>query len=213
MSEVDTVVTVQLERLLSSFWHPPQPLWQEVVDDIHARGWPTMQISFEQAALHGWLARLVGARKVLEVGTYMGLSAIVFATAIGDGGTVDSCELSEERAQLARQWISRAGVADRVTVHVGFALETVARLPGPFDLAFLDADKRDNLALLRLIVPKLSTNGLVLADNVFRGGDLGSEQPDSRAMREYLDAVRLDPRLDTVVLRVADGLAVSRLRS
>ena len=169
-----------------------------------------MQISFEQVAFHGWLCRLVGARRILEVGTYLGLSAAAWAQAVGPEGHVDTVELEAEHADIAEGWFREGDLDRRITVHRGAALDVVPGLAGPYDICFLDGAKVDNPALLDLCVDRTRPGGLILCDNAFRSGDLGDDSPDAVATREVLEKARTDPRLDSVVVPVADGIVVSR---
>ncbi|HEV3232242.1 MAG TPA: O-methyltransferase [Candidatus Dormibacteraeota bacterium] len=208
MSERRTPVTPELEAFLAPWWDAPPPVLARIRDDIHARGKYPMQISFEQVALHGWLCRLVGARRILEVGTYFGLSAAGFALAAPDC-RVDTVELEAEHAEIARGWLREAGVAERVTVHLGPALEVLPGLAGPYDVCFLDGDKADNPALLELAIGRVRSGGLILVDNAFRDGRVtaaGGEEPTQRV----LDLARGDERLDAIVLPVADGILACR---
>jgi caffeoyl-CoA O-methyltransferase len=206
MSEKRTTVTPELERALTAYLGRIDPFLARIQQDIHTRGKYPMQISFEQAVLHQWLCRLVGARRVLEVGTYLGFSAAAFALALPLDGHVDTVEIEPEHADIAEAWCREGGIADRVTVHRGAGTEVVATLSGPYDVCFLDGAKKDNVALL-----ELCAGGLVLVDNVFADGAV--TQPDTEDGRHALDALvfaRNSPAYDPVVLPVADGLLVCR---
>lgn len=210
MSERRTEVTPELERILAPYWESVDPLILKIQEDLHRREKYPMQISLEQVNFHGWLCRLLGARRILEVGTYLGLSAAAFALAMGPEGRIDTVEVSDEHADIAEGWFREGGIADRVTVHRGPALEVVPGLAGPYDLCFLDGAKVDNPALLELCVDRTRAGGLILCDNAFRSGDLGGDEPDAAATRRMLDAARANARLDPVVLPVADGILACR---
>ncbi|HEY8740084.1 MAG TPA: O-methyltransferase [Candidatus Dormibacteraeota bacterium] len=210
MSERRTDVTPELERILAPYWEAVDPLVVRIQQDLHRREKYPMQISFEQVRFHGWLCRLLGARRVLEVGTYLGLSASAFALAMGPEGHVDTVEVSDEHADIAEGWFREGGIDGRVTVHRGPALEVVPGLTGPYDLCFLDGAKVDNPGLLPMCIERTRPGGMILADNAFRGGELGSDDPDAAATRELLDMARQDPNLDPVVLPVADGILACR---
>jgi len=213
MSEKRTPVTPELEAQLGAYWGAPDPLLARIRDDIHARSKNPMQISFEQSALHQWLCRLLGATRVLEVGTYLGLSAAAFAMALPGDGHVDTVEVEPEHADIAEAWFREGGLADRITVHRGPALEVVAGLAGPYDLCFLDADKRDNVRLLELCAQRTRPGGLVLVDNVFSAGrvhDAASEEGGHA--RDALEFARSSGLYDPVVLPVADGVLACRRR-
>src|SRR5437879_13550290 len=144
---------------MSPYWVAVPPLITEIQEDLHRRGKYPMQISLEQCVLHGWLCRLIGARRILEVGTYLGLSATAFALALPRDGHVDTVEIDPEHADIAESWFREGGIADRVTVHRGPALDVIPSLSGPSDLCLLDAAKRDNVALLDLCIPRTRPGG------------------------------------------------------
>ena len=211
MSERRTEVTPELEQLLVPYWDNVDPLITRIQEDLHRREKYPMQISREQVAFHGWLVRLVGARTVLEVGTYLGLSGAAFAQAMGVDGHLDTVEVSDEHADIAEGWFREGGLADRIHVHRGAALEVVPRLLGPYDMCFLDGAKVDNPRLLELCIERTRKNGLILCDNTFRGGELGTDDPDATATRLLLELARNDPRVDPVVVPVADGILICRV--
>ncbi|MEA2682563.1 MAG: hypothetical protein QOK05_891 [Chloroflexota bacterium] len=210
MSEKRTEVTAALERLLAPYWEDVDPLILQIQEDLHRREKFPMQISLEQVAFHSWLCRLMGTRRILEVGTYLGLSGAAFALAMGDVGHVDTVEISPEHADIAEGWFQAGGLADRVTVHRGAALEVVPTLMGPYDMCFLDGKKADNPRLLELCIDRTRKGGLILADNVFRSGSLGDDDEDARATRDTLDLAQSREELDPVVLPVADGILICR---
>ena len=154
-----------------------------------------------------------GARRVLELGTYSGYSAISMAAALPPGGRIDTCEMREEHAQVARRYIDEAGYTDRVTVHVGPALETVERLEGPWDLVFVDADKVGYAAYYEAVLPKLSERGVVAFDNMLQSGRVVHE-PDAneatRAIADLNERLARDARVVAVLLTVRDGVTLVR---
>lgn len=210
MSERRTDVTPELEGILAPYWESVDPLILQIQEDLHRRDKFPMQISTEQVAFHSWLCRLMGTRSVLEVGTYLGLSGAAFALAMGIEGHVDTVEISPEHADIAEAWFQKGGLADRVTVHRGAALDVVPTLMGPYDMCFLDGKKADNARLLELCIVRTRIGGLILCDNVFRSGGLAGDDDDARVTREVLDTARAHPHLDPVVLPVADGILVCR---
>jgi caffeoyl-CoA O-methyltransferase len=210
LSERRTEVTPELERLLAPYWEDVDPLVLQIQEDLHRRDKYPMQISLEQVAFHSWLCRLTGTRNILEVGTYLGLSGAAFALAVGEVGHVDTVEISPEHADIAEGWFQTGGIADRITVHRGAALDVVPALMGPYDMCFLDGQKADNARLLELCIDRTRQGGLILVDNVFRSGGLGGDDDDARATRETLDLARAQEELDPVVVPVADGILVCR---
>ncbi|MDP9325647.1 MAG: O-methyltransferase [Candidatus Dormibacteraeota bacterium] len=213
MSEKRTEVTPELEAFMAPYWATVDPRISVIQDDIHARQKYPMQISLEQVGFHGWLCRQVGARRVLEVGTYLGLSATAFALSLPDDGHVDTVEIDDEHADIAEGWFRRQGLEGKITVHRGSALEVVPGLNGPYDLCFLDGHKPDNRALMELCIERTRPAGLILVDNVFNDGNVvAGTDAGAAGARDALELGRTSERLDSVVLPVADGLLVSRRR-
>lgn len=158
-------------------------------------------LSPEAARFLHVLAQAVRATRVLEVGTSYAYSTLWLADAARrNGGFVTTCELSGERAAIARETLSRAGVLDIVRVVEGDAAETIPTLPGPFDFVFFDADKRLYVTYLELVLPKLLPGSLIIADNILS---------HRHEVSEYLQRVRSDPALETTTIPVGDGLEVT----
>lgn len=153
-------------------------------------------------------------RLVLELGTYSGYSALSMAAALPEGGRIVTCEVSEEHAAFAQRHVEAAGLADRISIRRGPALETIASLDGPFDLVFVDADKGGYSAYYEAVVPKLAPRGLIVADNTLWSGRVADPSDDDEstvALREFNDRVRDDPRTVSVMLTVRDGITLIRL--
>ncbi len=152
------------------------------------------------------------ATQVLEIGTYTGFSALMMAGALGEGGRVTTLELDPERAAFAREHIEASPHGDRVDVRVGPALETIATLEGPFDLVFIDADKTGYPDYFEAVLPLLAPRGLVVLDNMLRGGAVMEPGGDEGtvAIRELNARLAADPRVVAVLLPVRDWLTVVR---
>jgi caffeoyl-CoA O-methyltransferase len=178
-----------------------------------------MMVPIEQAALLTLLARAVGARVVLDVGTFTGLSALAFARGLAPDGKVITCDVSDEHAGLAREHWEMAGVGDRVEFRLGAAGRTLASLPADLgaDIVFIDADKMNYPTYHALAVPLLRPGGLLIADNVFLDGyvmdpDLADDalmRGCARQVRAFNAALAADERLETVMLPIADGLTIA----
>jgi caffeoyl-CoA O-methyltransferase len=160
------------------------------------------------------LVAATGARRVLELGTYSGYSAISMAAALPPGGHIDTCEVGEEHAAVARRYIAEAGYEDRITIHMGPALETLGRLEGDFDFVFIDADKVNYVAYYEALLPRLSERGLIAVDNTLWSGRVvePDEDESTRAIVQFNDHVAADPRVVAVVLTVRDGITLVRPR-
>jgi caffeoyl-CoA O-methyltransferase len=176
-----------------------------------------MQIAPEQGGLMAMLARLIGATRAVEVGTFTGFSALCVARALGDGGHLLCCDVSEEWTSIGRKYWDRAGVADRIELRIGPALDTVRSLPtdATFDLAFIDADKPNYVGYYDELVPRVRANGLIVVDNVLWSGrvvDPSANDENSAAIKRFNDHVAADDRVDKVMLAVSDGVTLVRKR-
>src|SRR6266545_6760628 len=135
------------------------------------------------------------------------------AAGLPEGGHIDTCEVDERHAEVARRYIGRSPYADRITVHVGPALETIERLGGEFDFVFIDADKENYVAYYDALVPRLAPRGLIAADNTLWSGRVLDEQDESEgtlAIRRFNEHVRADVRVTSVILSVRDGVTLIR---
>ncbi len=176
-----------------------------------------MQVAPEQGAFLTLLARSIGARSAIEVGTFTGYSALCLARGLGADGRLMCCDVSEEWTAIARRYWERAGVGHKIDLRIGPALDTLRGLPtsSQFDLAFVDADKPNYRAYYEEILTRLRPNGLILFDNVLWMGqvlDAASTDKSTRAIRELNDLLAEDRRVETVMLPVADGLTIVRKR-
>lgn len=175
-----------------------------------------MQIAPDQGALMTMLARLTGARRAIEVGTFTGYSAICIARGLPLDGLLVACELDPERARVATANFARAAVADRIDLRVGPAADTLAALVGsePFDLAFIDADKTGYDDYYEHCLELLRPGGLIVLDNVLQDGRVLDPEGDSsaEAIHRLNLKLRADERIDLAMTPVADGLTLARKR-
>jgi len=176
-----------------------------------------MQIGVDQGQLLTLLARLVDASRALEIGTFTGYSALCIARGLAPGGTLTCCDVHEDWTAIARRAWQRAGVADRIDLRLGPALETVRALPDEphLDLVFIDADKEGYADYWAELVPRVRAGGLLLADNVLWSGrvaDPSDDDPKTVALRRFNDLVASDHRVDALILPAFDGLTIARRR-
>jgi caffeoyl-CoA O-methyltransferase len=174
-----------------------------------------MQIAPDQGALMTLLARLLGARRAIELGTFTGYSAICIARGLPEGGKLLACEIDPERAQIARRNLADAGVGERVEVRVGPAAETLDQLRAeaaePFDLAFVDADKVSYPAYYEACLELLAPGGLIVLDNVLMDGRVLDPGDDGSVVVARLnEEIAADPRVEVAMIGVADGLTLVR---
>lgn len=211
------IVDPDVHRYAVEHTSPADPLLAELAART-AADFPEsaiMQIGPEQGVFMNLLAASIGARRVLEVGTYTGYSTICLARGTATGGRLISCDVSAEWSAIAAKFLARAGVSDRVELRLGPALDTIAALPDdePLDLAFIDADKPNYIAYWEAIVPRLRPGGLLLVDNTLFFGlvvDETNQHANPRAIRAFNDHARADPRVQLTVLTIGDGLTLAR---
>lgn len=185
---------------------------------------PNVEVTANQGALLGLLAQIAGARRVLEFGTLAGYSTIWLARAVGSDGRVVTLEMEEQNALIARDNLDRAGVGERVEVRVGLAAESAQRLVDervePFDLVFIDADKRSNPAYLALALELTSSGAVIVIDNVVRRGaviEADSEDPSIQGVRAVTRDIATNPDLDATAIQTVgvkgwDGMIIARRR-
>lgn len=175
-----------------------------------------MQTAPEQAAFLEMLVRLGPGRRAIEVGTFTGYGAIRIARGLADDGHLLCCELDPERADTARRNLDRAGLGEKVEIRVGPAIETIRSLsPEPtFDFAYVDAEKTGYPDYYEALLPRMNRGGLIAFDNVLMGGRILDRDPDdgTAAMQRLNDQLISDDRVDSVMLGMADGLTLVRLR-
>jgi caffeoyl-CoA O-methyltransferase len=209
-------LTPELHEYLTAHSTPPDALLRDLAAETAER-FPEqagMQIGAAQGRFLTILTQLIGARAVIEVGTFTGYSAICLARGLAPGGTLISCDVSEEWTSLARAYWHKAGLAGVIELRLGPALDTLRALPPVprFDLAFIDADKTGYAGYWEELVPRVRPGGVLLADNTFLHGRIFGPEPDAaaRAVREFNDQACADARVELVMLPVGDGLALAR---
>ena len=177
-----------------------------------------MQIAHPQAVFMTFLTRSIGARSAIEVGTFTGYSALAIARGLPEDGRLLACDVSQEWTAIAREAWTAAGVANRIDLRIGPALETIAALPpeATFDLAFIDADKESYIEYYEALLPRLDATGLILVDNTLWEGKVTNSSFDDAptcAVRAFNAHVAADARTENVLLPLADGVTVIRKRT
>ena len=176
-----------------------------------------MQVGPDEGQLLTLLTRVVDARRAVEVGTFTGYSSLCIARGLAPGGSLLCCDVSEEWTAIGRRAWERAGVADRIELRIGPAIETVRALPAgePIDLVFIDADKPGYVDYWEELVPRVRPGGLLLADNVLWSGEIANPErtdENTEALRAFNDRVAADDRVEAAVLPAFDGLTIARKR-
>jgi caffeoyl-CoA O-methyltransferase len=197
---------------LAGLHAPMDPALAQAFDAPHRHGLPAIQVGPHEGSFLGWIARSTGARRVVEVGTLAGFSAIHLARALPADGVLYTCERDPAHAAVAAANLAAAGLSDRAHIALGDATTTLGSLAphAPFDLVFLDADKGRYDVYAAWAAAHLRPGGLLIADNVFFFGRLLSDEPDAVAMRRFHELAAR--RFDSVVVPTPDGMLLGRLR-
>jgi len=173
-----------------------------------------LQIAPEQAPFMTLMTQIVGVRNAVEIGTFTGLSALAIARGLEPGGKLICCDISAEYTSIAQRYWARAGLADRIDLRIGPAIEALRAMPTEphVDLAFIDADKTGYPDYWAEIVPRMRTGGVILIDNVLRGGRivLPPTNADDATMAEFNDIVTADKRVTSMIIPIADGVTLAR---
>lgn len=171
-----------------------------------------MLSGFVQGRLLSMFSHMIRPRVVLEIGTYLGYSALCFAEGLVDGGKVITLDIQEDTNAVARSFVERSEFADRIDFHLGFATEIIPSLDETFDLVFIDADKPNYSNYFDLVIDKVPTGGYIIADNVLWSGKVLDDTKDeeTQALHDYNQKIQADTRVENILLPIRDGLMVSR---
>jgi predicted O-methyltransferase YrrM len=213
----ETVTWADVDAYIAGRLVPPDPALEATLAANAAAGLPSIDVSPTEGQLLHILARVVGARRILEIGTLGGYSTIWLARALPTNGQVVTLEANPRHAEVARANIAGAGLAERVELRVGRALDTLPGVAGPFDLVFIDADKASNPDYLAWAMKLARPGTVIVCDNVIRRGtiaDAARSDPDIVGTRRFFDMLAAEPRLtatavQTVGVRGWDGFAVA----
>jgi predicted O-methyltransferase YrrM len=220
MSVAPTPITPELfDYVVRVGVREPEPM-RRVRDDTAALPQANMQIAPDQAAFMALLVELMGARRCLELGTFTGYSALAVALAMPPDGRIVACDVSREWTDIARRHWEAAGVADRIELRLGPALETLDALlahgaEGTFDFAFIDADKQEYPAYYERVLRLLRPGGLMAIDNVLWDGEVINpdlDDADVRAIRALNEQIHADERVRVAMTTIADGLTLALKR-
>jgi caffeoyl-CoA O-methyltransferase len=211
---VPDIVAAEIERYAENHTTPPPPYLEALAEETRSKlSAPGMMVGPVEGRVLEMLVFISAARRVLEIGTFTGYSALSMAAGLPDDGHIVTCEVDPRHAEMARLHISASPFADRIEVRLGRALETIRGLDGPFDLVFIDADKPGYVDYYEAVLPKLAPRGVIVADNTLWGGAVAdpSEQDDlTKEVRAFNDHVASDPRVVCVQMTVRDGMTLIR---
>lgn len=172
---------------------------------------PRMLSGAFQGRLLNLLVRLKQPKRILEIGSFTGYSAIAMAMALGEEGHLDTIDIDEEKRSVIEGFIAKAGLSDKITLHIGDAREIIGDLKGTFDFVFIDADKKNYSLYYDMVIERMSKGGVILADNMLWSGKVLEEKVDesTQALKDYNDKVIKDPRVESILLPIRDGIMMS----
>ena len=175
---------------------------------------PRMLSGHLQGRYLSMMAKLMHAKSILEIGTYTGYSAICMAEALSDDGALHTIDVNEELEPMIRRYFENAGVSDKVTFHLGNAVDVIPTINETWDLVFIDADKENYSRYFDLVIDRMNPGGCIIADNVLWSGKVLDENPDqeTKSLMEYSEKVNQDPRVESLLLPIRDGLMMCRVK-
>ncbi len=175
---------------------------------------PRMLSGHYQGRVLSMISKLVNPKNILEIGTYTGYSALCLAEGMQNNGELDTIDINEELVDFQRKYFDKSQYGNQIHQHLGNALEIIPKLNKTFDLVFIDADKPNYVNYFHTIIDKLNVGGIILSDNVLWSGKvieaLKPDDASTKALLEYNALLKNDPRVETVLLPIRDGLTISR---
>ena len=182
--------------------------WQRVLN-------PRMLSGAFQGRILSMISKIINPKDILEIGTYTGYSAICIAEGISNAAIIDTIDKNEELEDIQNKYFKKSGFRDQIKQHIGNAIEIIPTLDKKFDLVFIDADKSNYCNYFNLVIGKMKKGGIILSDNVLWSGKvvekLDKKDIDTKALLEYNRLLNSDPRVETVLLPIRDGLSISRV--
>jgi len=206
------IIPQKIEDYAEAHTTRPSVLLEKLLRETYRRTEiPQMAVGTVEGKFLKMLVQISGARRVLEIGTFTGYSALSMAEGLAEEGELVTCDINEKTSALAKKFWSESPQGRKIKSILGPALETLPRLTGLFDLVFIDADKENYLAYWEASLPKLRRGGLIVVDNVLWGGSvLRPKLKDELSIARFNEAVARDPRVEVVMLTVRDGITLAR---
>lgn len=193
----------------------------ELLQELFRETWqkaliPRMISGHFQGRVLSMISKLINPKSILEIGTYTGYSALCLAEGLQSGGALHTIDHNEELYDFQRKYFDRSDHKDQIKQYVGEALDVLADIEGPFDLVFIDADKANYGNYFKAVIDKMNPGGVILSDNVLWSGkvteDPNPKDEDTKALIAYNKMMNEDPRIETVLLPIRDGLTLSRVK-
>jgi caffeoyl-CoA O-methyltransferase len=216
MSESMEFLDVTIQKYISEHTSPEPKLLQKLNRDTQANIlMPRMLSGHVQGRFLSMISHMIRPVRILEIGTFTGYSAICMAEGLAEGGLLITIDKNEELEDIINKYFKEAGVADKINLIIGNALDIIPKLEGYFDLVFIDADKANYINYFNLVIDKLNPGGFIIADNVLWSGKVVSEgekvaDKDTSSILKFNDAVQNDKRVNNIIIPVRDGLMIMR---
>ena len=207
--------STELHRYLDAFSTPEDPVLEELSRRTHLQTvYPQMMSGALQGLLLQFISHMMHPSRILEIGTFTGYSAICLAQGLREDGKLITIEANDEYEKIIREFFEKAGIARKAELVIGNALQILPELSGPFDLVFIDADKKEYIDYYKLVIDKVRNGGILLADNVLWDGKvlLPEERMDQEtaALHRFNQMIVADPRVENLLLPLRDGLMLIR---
>jgi caffeoyl-CoA O-methyltransferase len=208
------IVDAKVEEYAEAHTTPDGELFERLAEETRTKTTaPQMMVGRIEGRFLATLVALSGARRILEIGTFTGYSALAMAAALPEDGHIDTCDIEPRHVEVARRYISQSPHAGKITIHLGPAIDTIAQLEGEFDFVFIDADKENYDNYYEAVLPRLSERGLIAIDNTLWSGRVLDPQDDNtRAIAALNAKLATDERVHCVQLTVRDGITLVRRR-
>lgn len=193
----------------------------ELLKELHRETWqkalnPRMLSGAYQGRLLSLISKMVRPRCILEIGTYTGYATLCLAEGLTEGGKIFTIDINEELEEIQQKYFAKSDYSDQIVSLVGNALELIPDMNETFDLVFIDADKSNYINYFDMIVPKMTSGGIILSDNVLWSGKvvekLNPKDVDTKVLLEYNKKLNQDNRVETVLLPIRDGLTLTRVK-
>jgi caffeoyl-CoA O-methyltransferase len=212
---MSSLVDEAIEEYAAAHTTPPEPLLAALAEETRATmSSPGMLTGTIEGRFLELLVFAAGARRVLEIGTFTGYSALSMAAALPDDGRIDTCDIEPAHVEVARRYVAQSPYGSKITIHLGPALDTIAQLEGEFDLVFIDADKPNYANYYEAVLPRLAERGLIAIDNTLWSGRVLDPQDDhTQSIAALNDRIAADERVIAVQLTIRDGVTLVRRRS
>ncbi len=210
------LINHKLQQYAENNTTPEPPLLADLNRETHVKFmYPRMLSGHLQGRFLSMLSKIIRPKRILEVGTYTGYSALCMAEGLANDGLLHTVELNDENEGKIREYIEKSGYKDKIRLHFGNALNIIPELDEIFDMVFLDADKENYLNYYKMVFEKISGGGIIIADNTLWNGkviDKKQQDKETIGIREFNEAITQDSRVDNVLLTVRDGLMLIKKR-